>query len=75
MPPLNLYLKRNPMPKQSPGRTRNGASPVTKSTPDSSEKKAQKTQAESRKRAGPDGPDAEVVGNTFKRQTPSNRPL
>lgn len=63
------------MPNQSSGRTRNGATPVTKSTPDSSENKAKKTQAESRKRAGPDGPDAEVVGNTFKRKAPSNRPL
>lgn len=56
------------MSDQSPGRTRNGAIPVTKSTPDASEKKAQKTQAESRKRAGPDGPDAKEVGDTFKRQ-------
>lgn len=60
------------MPNQSPGRTHNGATPVTKSTPGSSDKKAEKTQAESRKRAGPDGPDAKVLGDTFKRQPPSN---
>lgn len=59
------------MPEQSAGRTQNGAVPVTKSTPDSSEKKARKTQAESRKRAGPDGPDAKVVGDTFKRKPTS----
>ncbi|WP_181544045.1 hypothetical protein WEU32_10105 [Brevundimonas sp. BH3] len=56
------------MSDQAPGRTRNGATPVTKSTPDASDKKAQKTQAESRKRAGPDGPDAKVIGDTFKRK-------
>lgn len=56
------------MSDQAQGRTRNGATPVTKSTPDASDKKAKKTQAESRKRAGPDGPDAKIVGDTFKRQ-------
>lgn len=55
------------MSDQAPGRTRNGATPVTKSSPDASDKKAQKTQAESRKRAGPDGPEAKVVGDPFKR--------
>lgn len=56
------------MADQAPSRTYNGATPVTKSTPDASDKKAQKTQAESRKHAGPDGSDAKVVGDTFKRQ-------
>jgi hypothetical protein len=55
------------MTKQTKRRTKNGAVPVTKSTPDSSSRKAEETQAKSRTRAGPDGPDATEVGNTFKK--------
>lgn len=56
------------MSKQTKGRTENGAVPVTKSTPDSSEEKAKLTQEKSRSRAGPDGPDASEIGNTFKQK-------
>ena len=58
------------MKQQSPGRTKNGAVPVTKSTPDSPSDGAEQTQAKSTKRAGPDGPDAREVGDTFKKSPP-----
>jgi len=56
------------MSRQTKGRTDNGAVPVTKSTPDASTEGARKTQEKSRHRAGPDGPDATEVGDTFKAQ-------
>ena len=56
------------MTKQTKGRTENGAVPVTKSTPDSSDEGAKRTQQKSRTRAGPDGPDAKEIGDTFKKK-------
>lgn len=56
------------MNKQTEGRTDNGAVPVTKSTPDAPDKKADKAHQQSTERAGPDGPDATEVGNTFKKK-------
>lgn len=53
-------------PNQSEGRTRNGAIPAGKpdaSTPDAAVKK---TGERARRAAGPDGPDATEVGDTFK---------
>lgn len=51
---------------QSEGRKRNAATPGGKPEADASEKAVMRVGRESRKRAGPDGPDATVVGNTFK---------
>lgn len=51
---------------QDEGRKANGAEPGGKpdaATPDAAVKK---TGQESTRRAGPDGPDARVVGDTFK---------
>ncbi|MGI4817903.1 MULTISPECIES: hypothetical protein [unclassified Brevundimonas] len=55
------------MDKQTEGRTKNGAVPVTKSTPDAPDKGAQKAHEKSQQRAGPDGPDATEIGDTFKK--------
>lgn len=54
------------MSRQTKGRTENGAVPVTKSTPDAPTKGAEQTQEKSRHRAGPDGPSASEIGDTFK---------
>ncbi|WP_242914761.1 hypothetical protein [Brevundimonas pishanensis] len=56
------------MTDQTKGRTENGAVPVTKSTPDAPDKGAQKAHEKSRERAGPDGPDATEIGDTFKKK-------
>ena len=55
------------MPDQSKGRDANAATPVDKSTPDASKAAAEKTGKESTRRAGPDGPDAREIGDTFKK--------
>jgi hypothetical protein len=52
--------------KQSPGRIKNAASPADRATPDQTDRDAQRTGEKSRKAAGPDGPDAREIGNTFK---------
>jgi hypothetical protein len=55
-------------PKQSQGRAANGAIPGGKpeaSTPDDRVRKVGKA---STTKAGPDGPDAREVGETFKRK-------
>lgn len=56
------------MSEQSKGREANGATPVDKSTPDASSAAARKTGKESTRRAGPDGPDAREIGDTFKKR-------
>lgn len=56
-------------PKQSEGRARNAATPGGKPQADEA---VERVGRESRKRAGPDGPDATVVGDLFKR--PAERP-
>lgn len=52
--------------EQSAGRRKNAASPAGKSTPDASDEAARRVGRESRRRAGPDGPDAREIGDTFK---------
>lgn len=52
---------------QTPGREANGASPADKPDPKTSDKAVVRTGRQSARRAGPDGPDAKVVGDTFKR--------
>lgn len=52
--------------KQSQGRKDNAASPGGKPDPATSDEAVRRTGLKSREAAGPDGPDATVVGDTFK---------
>jgi len=52
--------------EQSHGRTRNAATPGGKPEAAESDKAVMRVGRESRRRAGPDGPDATVVGDIFK---------
>lgn len=52
--------------EQSRGRKDNAASPGGKPDPATSDEAVRRTGLKSRKAAGPDGPDAAVVGDTFK---------
>jgi len=52
--------------KQSSGRQANGAHPGGKPDASTSEEAVLRTGRRSQKAAGPDGPDATVVGDTFK---------
>lgn len=53
---------------QTPGRKANGAIPAGRPDATTSDKEIEKVGRESTRRAGPDGPDATEVGNTFKRR-------
>ena len=53
--------------KQTDGRRKNGASPAGKPDASTSDQAVKETGKMSTERAGPDGPDAGVVGKTFKR--------
>lgn len=53
--------------QQSEGRRKNAAVPGGKPRPDVSDEAVRRVGRESRRRAGPDGPDAREVGDTFKR--------
>lgn len=55
-------------PRQSPGRKANAAQPPGELPGLSTKHGAAKTAARSRQAAGPDGPDAGVVGETFKKK-------
>ena len=57
-----------PEPKQSPGRDDNGAIPGGKPDASTSAADVKRTGEQSRRKAGPDGPDATEVGDTFKRK-------
>lgn len=54
-------------PKQSKGRKQNGAMPGGKPDGSTSDAEVKATGEASRRKAGPDGPDAAEVGDTFKR--------
>lgn len=54
--------------KQSSGRDDNAALPEGRRDGLVSEKEIKKTGEESRRRAGPDGPDATEIGDTFKKK-------
>jgi len=54
--------------KQSEGRTRNAAIPGGKPDASTSETEVKTVGERSRHAAGPDGPDATEVGDTFKRR-------
>jgi len=51
---------------QSPGREANGAAPGGKPDPATPSREVEKTGERERRSAGPDGPDATEVGDTFK---------
>lgn len=53
-------------PKQSEGRRHNGAMPGGKPDGSTSEADVKRTGEASRRKAGPDGPDAGEIGETFK---------
>lgn len=53
--------------KQTEGRRQNGATPGGKPDASTSDEAVRKTGEKERKSAGPDGPDASVIGETFKR--------
>lgn len=52
--------------KQSEGRKANGAAPGGKPSPDTPETEVKKVGRRETETAGPDGPDAAVIGATFK---------
>lgn len=52
---------------QSEGREKNGAAPGGKPDQSTSRRDVEKTGERARRAAGPDGPDAGVVGETFKK--------
>jgi len=53
--------------KQTKGRDSNGAMPAGKPDQTTSDKAVKKVGEQARQSAGPDGPDAKAVGDTFKR--------
>lgn len=53
---------------QTPGRDDNGAIPLGKPDASTSDAAVQRTGERERRSAGPDGPDATEIGDTFKRQ-------
>lgn len=52
--------------EQSPGRKANGAAPGGKPEPGMSSDTVKRNGRRERSSAGPDGPDAAVIGKTFK---------
>lgn len=57
-----------PEPKQSKGRQANGAIPGDKPDATTSSEAVREVGLLSRRKAGPDGPSAAEVGDTFKRR-------
>lgn len=55
-------------PGQSEGREANGATPGGKPDPVTPDEAVQKVGEASRTKAGPDGPDAAEIGDTFKKR-------
>lgn len=53
---------------QTPGRDDNGAIPLGKPDASTSREAVKRTGEHERRTAGPDGPDATEVGDTFKRR-------
>ncbi|GLK47230.1 hypothetical protein GCM10017620_02030 [Brevundimonas intermedia] len=53
--------------KQTEGRERNGAEPTGKPDALTSDADVKKVGEQERRSAGPDGPDATEIGDTFKR--------
>ncbi|MCS6624552.1 hypothetical protein N0B44_16670 [Roseibacterium beibuensis] len=55
-------------PIQTPGRDDNGAIPLGKPDASTSDAAVKRTGEREKRSAGPDGPDATEVGDTFKNQ-------
>jgi hypothetical protein len=55
-------------PIQTEGREENGAIPLGRPDASTSDAQVKRTGEQERRSAGPDGPDAREVGDTFKRQ-------
>lgn len=55
-----------PEPRQTDGRKSNGAMPAGKPDQTTPDRKVKAVGEQSRRKAGPDGPDATEVGDTFK---------
>ncbi|HST91059.1 MAG TPA: hypothetical protein VLJ13_02570 [Brevundimonas sp.] len=55
-------------PVQTEGREKNGASPLGRPDASTSETDVKRTALRERRSAGPDGPDATEIGDTFKKQ-------
>lgn len=55
-------------PRQTQGREDNGAVPPGRPDASTPEKAVRRTGERGRRAAGPDGPDATEVGDTFKRR-------
>ncbi len=53
-------------PIQTPGRKANGAAPLGRPDASTSHAEVKRVGEQSRRKAGPDGPDATEVGDTFK---------
>lgn len=53
-------------PRQSEGRKRNGATPGDRPDPTTSDAAVERTGRREQTTAGPDGPSAKEVGDTFK---------
>lgn len=53
--------------RQTEGRTKNGAEPGGKPDGSTSSAAVKRTGQKERQSAGPDGPDATVIGDTFKK--------
>lgn len=56
---------------QTPGRDKNGAIPLGRPDASTSDAEVKKTAERARRGAGPDGPDATEIGDTFKRKPPA----
>ncbi|MFC5344518.1 hypothetical protein ACETK8_11915 [Brevundimonas staleyi] len=56
-------------PKQSEGRRRNGAAPGGKPEPGQDDADVERVGRAARRSAGPDGPEASEIGDTFKKET------
>ena len=54
---------------QTPGRDDNGAIPLGRPDASTSDAEVKRNAERERETAGPDGPDATEVGDTFKRQS------
>lgn len=56
------------MSEQSDGRKKNAAAPGGKPSPDQSDESVRRVGRQEVESAGPEGPDATEVGDTFKRK-------
>ena len=62
--PTKVFL----MTAQTPGRARHAAQPLGRRDGDDTEEKLRRTGQKAQRPAGLDGPDASVIGDTFKKK-------